>query len=116
MNEYLFEKIDYEHDHEWVLKSFFNSLHLQNRFIYGIDNIIERHGFVINETYCHYPDLQDIDPEFHFDGIMFGVWDGEIIVPESVGFKYIYLACEKYLQLHPEDTDKVKALLAKIPS
>ncbi|WP_338457889.1 ribonuclease toxin immunity protein CdiI [Pantoea sp. Nvir] len=116
MNEYLFEKIDYEHDSEWVLKDFFNSLNLQGRFLYGVDNIIRKCGFVINETYCHYPDLQDVDPDFHFEGIMFGVWEGEIIVPESVGFKYTRLACERYLKLHPEDTEKVKSLLSKLPS
>ncbi|MFP1814116.1 ribonuclease toxin immunity protein CdiI [Lonsdalea quercina] len=116
MNEYLFKKIDYENDNEWVLKDFFNSLHLQGKFLYGVNNIIKRRGFVINETYLHYPDLQDIDPEFHFEGIMFGVWEGEIIVSEDVGFKYTRLACEKYLQLHPEDTDKINELLAKLPS
>lgn len=116
MNEHLFVKIDYEHDSEWVLKDFFNSLNLQGRFLYGVDNIIRKCGFVINETYCHYPDLQDVDPDFHFEGIMFGVWEGEIIVPESVGFKYTQLACERYLKLHPEDTEKVKSLLSKLPS
>ncbi|MCT8354579.1 ribonuclease toxin immunity protein CdiI [Photorhabdus kayaii] len=36
-------------------------------------------------------------------------------MPESVGFEYVRLACEKYLQLHPEDEDKVRTLLAKMP-
>ncbi|MDU5476254.1 ribonuclease toxin immunity protein CdiI [Pantoea sp.] len=116
MNEYLFEKIDYDDDKMWVLKDFFNSLHLQGKLLYGVDKIIKKCGFVINETYCHYPDLQDIDPDFHFEGIMFGVWEGEIIVPESIGFKYARIACEKYIQLHLEDTEKVNELLRKIPS
>lgn len=115
MNEYIFEKIDYDNDNAWVLKDFFNSLHLQNRLIYGVDNIIKRCGFVINETYCHYPDLQDVDPDFHFEGVMFGVWEGEVIVSEDIGFKYARLACEKYLKLHPEDSEKVNSLLAKLP-
>jgi len=115
MNEYLFEKIDYENDGEWVLKDFFNSLNLQGKLLYGVDNIIKRCGFVINETYCHYPDLQDIDPDFHFEGIMFGVWEGEIVVSEKVGFEYVRLACENYVKLHPEDKEKINELLAKIP-
>lgn len=116
MNEYIFEKIDYDNDDAWVLKDFFNSLHLQNRLIYGVGNIIKRCGFVINETYCHYPDLQDVDPDFHFEGVMFGVWEGEVIVSEDIGFKYARLACEKYLELHPEDSEKVNCLLAKLPA
>ncbi|MNG75192.1 hypothetical protein D3C79_336910 [compost metagenome] len=116
MNEYLFENIDCCNDNEWVLKEFFNSLHLQDRLIDGVGNIIKRCGFVINETYCHYPDLQDVDPDFHFEGIMFGVWGGEIIVSEDIGFKYARLACEKYLNRHPEDSEKVNSLLAKLPT
>ncbi|CAQ85453.1 MULTISPECIES: ribonuclease toxin immunity protein CdiI [Photorhabdus] len=115
MNEYLFEKIDYDNDPKWVIKDFLNSINLSERLIECVEKIINRCGFVINETYCHFPDLEDPDPEYHFDGIMFGVWEGEIIVPESVGFEYVRLACEKYLQLHPEDKDKVSALLARLP-
>ncbi len=115
MNEYLFELIDYEKDDEWVLKDFFNSLHLQGKFLYGVDKIKKKQGFVINETYFHYPDLQGIDPDLHFEGMMFGVWEGEIIVSEETGFKYINLACERYLQLHPEDAEKINELMTNIP-
>ncbi|KJP11530.1 hypothetical protein YA33_03520 [Klebsiella aerogenes] len=78
--------------------------------------LINKIGCGVNETYCSFPDFEDPDPECHFEGIMFGVWDGELIVPEFVGFKYVRLACEKYIQLHPEDTEKVNELLAKIPA
>ncbi|RRN97874.1 hypothetical protein DMB84_017950 [Pectobacterium aquaticum] len=93
---------------------FFNSLNLQNKFIYGIDSIIKKHGFVINETYCHFPELRGLDPDFHFEGIMFGVWGGEAIVSEETALKYVRLACEKYVKIHPEDAGKVKFLLDKI--
>ncbi|AZS52249.1 hypothetical protein DM558_12305 [Entomomonas moraniae] len=76
--------------------------------------MINRIGFVIDETCCNFPDWSDPDPEHHFDGVMFGVWEGEIIVLEEVSFKYVRLACEKYLELHPGDTDIVNKLLAKI--
>ncbi len=114
MNEYLFETIDYDNDPNWVIKSFFNSLNLSERLIYGVEKIINRCGFVINETYCHFPDLNDSDPEFHFDGIMFGVWDGEIIVPEATGYKYARIACEKYEQLHPYETEEITYLIKKL--
>lgn len=115
MNEYIFERIDYNNDPEWVVKDFFNSMNLQSKFLWSLPFIIKKIGCVVNETYCHFPDLDDPDPECHFDGIMFGVWEGEVIVSEFVGFEYVRLACEKYLQLHPEDTDKVKTLLTQLP-
>ncbi|HFO3598946.1 TPA: ribonuclease toxin immunity protein CdiI, partial [Escherichia coli] len=42
--------------------------------------------------------------------------DDIVIVSEETCFEYVRLACEKYLQLHPEDTEKVNKLLSKIPS
>lgn len=115
MNEYIFERIDYDNDPEWVVKDFFNSLNLSQKFVWGVEKVLNKHGFVINETYCHFPDYEDPDPECHFEGVMFGVWEGEVIVPESVGFNYAKLACAKYLQLHPEDTEKVNYLLTQLP-
>ena len=115
MNEYIFNKIDCDNDKYWVIKSFFNSLNLSEKLLDGVSNIINRTGFVINEMYCHFPDLNNYDPEWHFEGIMFGVCEDEIVVPESVGFDYVRLACEKYLQLHPEDSAKVSTLLAQLP-
>ena len=115
MNEYIFRQIDYDNDPEWVIKDFFNSMNLYGRFIWTVKNIISKTGFVVDETFCSYPDWNDSDPESHFEGIMFGVWEGELIVTESVAFKYTRLACEKYLQLHPEDTDKINELLVKMP-
>ncbi|ADZ41318.1 hypothetical protein YE105_C0822 [Yersinia enterocolitica subsp. palearctica 105.5R(r)] len=35
MNEYIFERIDYNNDSEWVVKDFFNSVNLQVNF-YGL--------------------------------------------------------------------------------
>lgn len=114
MNEYIFRHIDYDNDPEWVIKDFFNSINLYRKFVWGVEYIINKIGFVIDETYCNFPDWNDPDPTCHFEGIMFGVWEGEIIVSEMLGFKYIKLACEKYLKLHPEDTKQINELLAKI--
>ncbi|MEQ9727510.1 ribonuclease toxin immunity protein CdiI [Pseudomonas sp. WHRI 8822A] len=114
MGEYVFESVDYSNDPEWVVKEFFNSISLCGRFLDGVEKIIDRCGFVINETYFHPPDLENIEPDFHFDGLMFGVWEGEIVVPEQVALQYLKDACEKYCVLHPEDTDKIKSLLARL--
>jgi hypothetical protein len=39
----------------------------------------------------------------------------EIYVSEDVCFAYTRQACDKYLERHPEDGEKVKTLLARIP-
>ncbi|WP_217470668.1 ribonuclease toxin immunity protein CdiI [Photorhabdus akhurstii] len=114
-NKRLFEKIDYDNDSKWIMKEFFNSIYSQGEFLWALPLVLKKDGCGVNETYCTFPNLDDPDPEYHFEGVMFGVWEGEIIVPESTCFEYVKLACEKYLQLHPEDTEQVKSLLAQLP-
>lgn len=115
MNEYIFENTDYENDPYWVVRDYFNSMNLQVKFTWMLPYLVNKIGCGVNETYCSFPNIEDPDPECHFDGIMFGVWEREIIVSEEVGFKYTRLACERYLKLHPEDTEKVNSLVAKLP-
>ncbi|MCC0562498.1 ribonuclease toxin immunity protein CdiI [Pseudomonas aeruginosa] len=55
----------------------------------------------------------------HFEGVEFSYGyppkdEDTIVVSEAVCSKFIRLACEKYLQRHPEDTEKVKELLDKL--
>lgn len=116
MNEYIFESIDYDHDPEWVIKDFFNSMNLQCKFMDMLPSLIHGIGCVVNDTYCSFPDLEDPDPECHFEGMLFGVWEGEIIVFKLVGFNYTRFARKKYIQLHPEDSEKVNSLLAQLPN
>ncbi len=113
-NKQLFENIDYNNDPEWVIKEFFNSIYSQHKFLWALPFILKRHGCCVNETDCTFPDLDDPDPIYHFDGIMFSVYSGEVIVPESVGFNYVRLACERYIKLHPDDQKTVNTLLMQI--
>ena len=114
MGEYVFEDIDYNNDPDWVVKEFFNSINLCGRFLDSVEKILDRRGFVINETYFYPPDLNGADPDLYFDGLMFGVWEGEVVVPESAALEYLIAACERYVVLHPKDADKVKSLLVRL--
>lgn len=115
MSEYIFEEVDYNNDPEWVLKDFFNSLNLSGNLYFGVGKIVEKCGFGIEETYCHFPDFKGHDPDFYFEGIMFGVWGGEIIVDEVTGYKYTRTACERFCLMHPEEKQKFEVLIKKIP-
>jgi len=61
-------------------------------------------------------DLEGSVGELRLVGLMFGVFDAEAIVSEADAYRLVRLACEKYLQLHPEDTTDVNDLLAKLPA
>lgn len=114
-SEYLFEAIDYEKDKFGIVKEFFNSINMSKKFLYGLSLMAEGVGFCFDETYFHFPDLESSGDELRFEGLMFGVFDEEVIVSEADGYNLARLACNKYLQLHPEDTSKVNELLTKLP-
>ncbi|MEV1470663.1 ribonuclease toxin immunity protein CdiI [Pseudomonas aeruginosa] len=70
-------------------------------------------------AYCNFPDENSPFDEEHFEGVEFSYGyppkdEDTIVVSEAVCSKFIRLACEKYLQRHPEDTEKVKELLDKL--
>ncbi|HHR1265238.1 TPA: ribonuclease toxin immunity protein CdiI [Klebsiella oxytoca] len=114
MSEYIFEKVDCDNDPEWVVKEFFNSLNLSGNLHFGVERIVDKCGFGIEDTYCHFPDLEGSDPDFYFQGIMFGVWGGEIVVDELTGYKYTLMASEKYCLIHPEEKHKFERLMNKL--
>lgn len=114
LSEYIFKEVDYANDEFWVVKEFFNSINMSNKFLYGLSLLADGIGFCFDEAYFYFPNLEGSD-ELRFDGLMFGIFDGETIVSEVDGYSLVRLACEKYLQLHPEDTAKVKELLVNLP-
>ncbi|EYU13209.1 ribonuclease toxin immunity protein CdiI [Photorhabdus aegyptia] len=122
MKQKLFGQPYDESNPEWILKGYFDVMYQKgkNYFYDVIENIIKRHGFSTDGAYCNFPDMNSFFEEEHFEGVEF-TWGyppeqaPTIIVSEATCFKYVKLACEKYLQLHPEDTEQVKSLLAQLP-
>ncbi|MCV4287817.1 ribonuclease toxin immunity protein CdiI [Pseudomonas capsici] len=115
LSEYIFKGVDYDNDEFWVVKEFFNSINMSKKFLYGLSLLTDGVGFCFDEAYFYFSDLDGLDDELRFEGLMFGVFDGETVVSEADGYSLVRLACEKYLQLHPEDTAKVNELLVKLP-
>ena len=107
-------------DQCWVLKGYFDRMYNDDVFLDAINNLTKKIGFSCDGAYCNFPDMDSCYEEEHFDGVEFAYGyspeeDDTITVSEEVCFNYVRLACEKYLQLHPEDTDKVKILLTQLP-
>ncbi|WP_256657134.1 ribonuclease toxin immunity protein CdiI [Pseudomonas sp. BCA13] len=76
-------------------------------------------GFSTDGAYCNFPDENSPFNEENFEGVEFAYCyppkdEDIVVVSEVVCSEYIRLACEKYLQHHPEDAEKVKELLDKI--
>ncbi|CNE79069.1 ribonuclease toxin immunity protein CdiI [Yersinia frederiksenii] len=120
MNKELFGQPYDKSDSHWIIKGYFDILYGDGYFLEVIDNIVKKIGFCCDGAYCNFPDMNSYYEEEHFEGVEFA-WgyppeeDDTIIVSEEACFSYVRLACEKYLQLHPEDSAKVSTLLAQLP-
>jgi hypothetical protein len=103
----------------WVIMCYMDIMYSDGRFLEAIGYIIKRWGFSTDGAYCNFPDLNSFFEEEHFEGVEFAYGyppreEDTVIVSEEVCSKYIRLACEKYVSLHPEDAVKVEELLDQL--
>ncbi|MBH3404649.1 ribonuclease toxin immunity protein CdiI [Pseudomonas glycinae] len=106
-------------DPNWIVKGYFDRMYDDGRFIEAVGYIVKRWGFSVDGAYCNFPDESSPLDEEHFEGVEFSYGyppsdEDTIVVSESVCTEYLRLACEKYLQLHPEDKAKIEELLRVI--
>ncbi|MEK9498499.1 ribonuclease toxin immunity protein CdiI [Photorhabdus sp. P32] len=116
--KFLFE-LPYDHSNfDWIIKSYFDLMYNDERFLDAVENIVQKESFMLDGVYCFFPDMNSEDE--YFEGVQFVVGypptdEDTITVSEEICYHYVRLACEKYLEFHPEDTTKVNELLAKMP-
>lgn len=107
MSDVLFKLSNVKNDPDWVVKEFFNSAYSQGEFVSSINAITKGYSFVINEDYCLFQELDSSDQDLHFEGVKFGIMDDQVVVANDVFWEFLRTACDRYIQLHPEDRDKL---------
>lgn len=117
----LFEMSDVYTGLNEIILGYFNIMSSDRSFLEFIEHIVKKVGFNTDGAYCNFPDMNSYDESEHFEGVEFAVGyppsEAEtVVVSEETCYFYVRLACERYLKLHPEDTEKVNSLLAKIPA
>lgn len=120
MRKELFNQHDVDSGLNLIIVSYFDRMYEDGRFLEVIEHIIKKIGFSTDGAYCNFPDMNSYYEEEHFEGVEFAVGyppeeDDTVIVSEKTFFEYVRLACEKYLQLHPEDIAQINNLLTQIP-
>jgi hypothetical protein len=107
----LFGAREFTDESDRIVKEFFNSIYVQNRFLWAMELVVSKRGCSVNEEHCSFPDLLDADPSGHFEGVMFGGWFGGTIVTEARCRAYIDLTCRRYIELRPADAARVAEML-----
>jgi hypothetical protein len=104
-------------DPYWIVKGYFDRMYDDGRFIEAAGYVVRRWGFSFDGAYCNFPDVNSSFEEGHFEGVEFSYGypssDADtIVVSEEVCMEYLRLACDKYLQRHPESNAEVDVLLS----
>ena len=106
-------------DPYWIVKGYFDRMYHDGNFIKSLELLVKRWGFSTDGAYCNFPDLNSFFEEEHFEGVEFAYGyppknEDTVVVSEETCSKYIRLACDKYVSLHPEDTVKVREILDQL--
>jgi len=107
----LFQNVDCRIDRDYNAKSFLNSMYEQGYFLECIEGIVNRENIVVNDQFCLFPDFDSDEPSSHFEGVNFRLFNDELIISEAACSALVDQACAKYVQLHPEDSAKINAIL-----
>lgn len=118
MNELFGQPYD-ESDPYLAIKGYFDRMYNDGYFVEALGYVVKKWGFSTDGAYCNFPDESSPFEEEHFEGVEFALGcppkdEDTVVVSEAVCSEYIRLACNKYLDRHPEDTTKVAGLLDNI--
>lgn len=97
---------------ESFIEGFFDAIYPRH-FFRCLEQFLKKSGSGMDDNYVHFPDfINEWDEHFHFEGVKIGwVFSGEeVIVSEEEFFKWVRLACHRYIELQPQDKEKVLAL------
>ena len=115
----LFENIDPKKDEFIVVKELLNHFGKRTNFPSIVDGLLDKEGTAINEDGCCFPgDLDEYELYNDYNGIPFEgvkcwVYEDEITVSEEEFFRLLKEACERYIELHPDEKDELQKIMAQ---
>jgi len=87
-------------------------------FVETISSLAEGIGFGVNYGRCFFKrDFEEsgISIDENFDGVEFGLHNGEeIVVDYKTLFYYLNLACKSHIEDFPQDREEVEKILRKV--
>jgi len=99
------------YDRLFPVQAFFNEVS-DSDFVMMVDSLTQGVGMGLNVANCTFPG--DLDPwQEPFDGVMFSLYEDEVVVDIPSFRHFLTLACEAYVREHPEDRAEIAELLAR---
>lgn len=114
----LFNKFN-RNDYLAVVKHIFNTFGRSYNFLSIVDSLLKKQGTVINDEGCSFPEDLDEDELYNdyggipFEGVNCWSFDNEVTVSEEEFFKVLKMACERYIELHPEKKEELEQIISQ---
>ncbi|MGJ7527316.1 ribonuclease toxin immunity protein CdiI [Variovorax sp. GB1P17] len=99
-----------------LIKCFFEYVHQQGALMRVLDALTQRISYVYNEEGCWFPDPDDPDPYFHFEGVKFGLVDESaiVVISEAECWQYVRQVAKVYAAECETNAVAVARMLARI--
>lgn len=96
--------------------SFLDYVYQQGALVHVLDVVTQRSNYVYNEEGCWFPDLEDPDPFFHFEGVKFGLVDESaiVVIPETDCWRYFQQFVRAKVELDDADMTAIERMLARV--
>lgn len=107
-----------EYERLFPVQAFFNAID-DDLFVRTVDCLTRGTGAGFNNAVCSFPgDLDEYAIAVELkgkvpDGIMFSLFEDEVVVDIPTFRRFLTLACEAYVHDHPEDRARIEELLAR---
>ena len=102
-----------------LARCYFDGAYNQGFFLDALGYWVQGIGYGMDGAWANFGDMDDPSEEFHFEGVEFEIGFSDppniLCVAEATFYRWLRMACERYVQQHPEDKEKVEELLAKAP-
>lgn len=99
-----------------LVTSFLDYVYQQGVLVRVLDVVTQRISYVYNEEGCWFPDSEDPDPFFHFEGVKFGLVDESaiVVIPETECWRYFQQFVRAKVDLGDADVIAIEPMLARV--
>jgi hypothetical protein len=108
------DRLKLEDPSEFPVQAFFNAVS-DNSFVDAVDCLTKGIGYSMNDAHCTFPTDLDAD-EKPFHGVRFSLFEQSATITREQLRCFVKLACDKYVEKHPQHKDRLAGFLVRRPS
>ena len=79
-----------------------------------LDMITQRNSYVYNDEGCWFPDPEEADSFFHFEGVKFGLADEAVVISEAECWQYAQQFVDETVRNDDADATAIRLMLARV--